>query len=89
MSSSDDDLWIDPIEVQRMEDADALSVFNDLAARMYVNIEDVMIPIYNEKVSAFINVCILHGVTIKQIMHFTGHSRYKIEKLLKNNKKLE
>jgi len=89
LSSSDDDLWIDPIEVQRMEDADALSVFNDLAARMYVNIEDVMIPIYNEKVSAFINVCILHGVTIKQIMHFTGHSRYKIEKLLKNNKKLE
>ena len=88
LNSSEDDLWVDPIEVQRMEDIDALAIYNNLADRMDVDVEDVMIPIINEKTSSFINVCIAHGITKKQIARFTGISLYKIEKLLKYTRKI-
>ena len=88
LNSTEDDLWIDPIEVQRMEDIDALAVYNKIADRMDVNVDNVMIPIINEKTSSFMNNCITHGITKKQIIRFSGISRYKIEKLLNYTRKI-
>ena len=84
---ADNDMWIDPIEVQRMEDFEALELFTNLAERMKINMESLGVPIYNEVNSTFINVCHTHGVTKKQIKLFTGLSLYKMEKLQKFNKK--
>lgn len=87
LNSSVDDLWIDPIEVQRMEEADALNVFQFILNRMDLEIKDIYYLNNNEKVSSFINICISHGITIKQLNTFTGLSLYKVRKL-KNQIKL-
>lgn len=83
-----DDMWIDPIEVQRMEDSEALVIFNTLAERIDINIEALIAPVYNDRNSSFINVCHTHGITYKQIKKFTGLSMYKIDKHQKFNRKL-
>lgn len=81
LNSSVDDLWIDPIEVQRMEDDDALNVFQFILNMMDLKIKDITCSNPNQKASSFFNVCISHGITMKQLNTFTGLSRYRINKI--------
>lgn len=81
-----DDLWIDPIEVCQLEDAEALTRFNYLRKRMNIRMVDVVTPVYNEKTSEFIYVCLMQGITKKQLVNITNLSLYKIKRLQETHK---
>lgn len=85
LNSSVDDLWIDPIEVQRMEDKDALNVYRYLLHGMGLEEKDICYPTDNKKVIPFIGLCKLHGITLKQTEQFTGISKFKIRQMRKIN----
>lgn len=81
LESSVDDLWIDDIEVYRMEDDEAKEIFKSIILKLSNESEFNHESISKETQKQIIRVSWYRGVTISQLSGFTGLSRRNIRKL--------